>query len=99
MRRDDELRMPRVGFDLLPQPGDVHVDRARGGHRVIAPDFVEELVARERGAAVFDEVLEQQELARGDLEGLPVARDFGPAEIDANVAERVAPAVDAGGYV
>ena len=39
------LRVPRVRLDLLTEPGDVHVHGARGRHRVVAPDLVEQLVA------------------------------------------------------
>ena len=65
---EDVLRMARIWLDLLPQPGDVDVDGARRRHRVVAPDFVEQLVARQRGAAVLDEVAQQLELARRELE-------------------------------
>lgn len=41
----DELRVIAVGLDLASQPGHVRVDRARGGHRVVAPDVVQQLVS------------------------------------------------------
>jgi len=41
----DELRVPGVRLDLLPEPGDVDVHGPRGRHEVIAPHFVQELVA------------------------------------------------------
>ncbi len=37
---------------ILPQPRDMHADGACRGHRVIAPDLVQQLVARQRGTAV-----------------------------------------------
>src|SRR6185369_17016453 len=40
VNRKDVLRMARVGFELLSEPGDVNVDRARRRHGVIAPHFI-----------------------------------------------------------
>ena len=68
---EDVLRVPGIGLDFLPQPGDVHVDGPRGRHRVVSPDLVEKFFTRERRTAVLDEVAEELELARGQLERLP----------------------------
>ena len=62
MNREYELRTPRVGFQFLPQPGHVNVNSASGRHRVVSPDFIQQLVARERRLAVFDEVPKQLKL-------------------------------------
>src|SRR5690349_10970209 len=59
---EDVLGRARVGLQLAPQPGHVHVHRARGGHRVVAPDLVQELVPREGGAALADQVAQELEL-------------------------------------
>ena len=45
MYRQNELRMARVGFELLAQPRDVHIHGARRRHRIVAPDAVEQFVA------------------------------------------------------
>ena len=42
---EDELRVVGVGFEFLPEPGDVDIDGAGRGHRVVAPDFVQQFVA------------------------------------------------------
>ena len=78
---EDVLRVARVVFELLPQPGDVDVDGPRRRHRVVAPHLVEQLVARQRGAAMLDEVPQQLELARGQVERLPGLGHFRLAEI------------------
>src|SRR5688500_9945351 len=87
---ENVLRMARVGLDLLAQPGDVDVDRARRGHGVVTPDFVQQLVAGERGAAVLEEIAQELELARGELQRRPFFRRLGLPEVDADVAESVA---------
>src|SRR5689334_5778169 len=56
---EDELGVARVGFHLLSQPRHMDVDRARGGDGIVAPHIVEQLFARERCTAMFDEVLEE----------------------------------------
>ena len=80
---EDVLRVPRNRLDFLAQPGDVDVDGARRRHRVVAPDLVEQLLAGQRRAAVLDEVAQQLELARRQLERLAVPGDLGLAEVDA----------------
>src|SRR5688500_13849817 len=86
---ENVLRMARVGLDLLPKPGDVDVDRARRGHGVVAPDFVEQLVARQRRAAVLDEVAQQLEFTRRQLNLGIISPHFGFTEVDRDVAEGV----------
>src|SRR5437667_12655402 len=44
---DDVRRRRRIVFDLLPQPADVHVDRACAAVIVITPDMLEQEVAGE----------------------------------------------------
>ena len=66
----DVSRATRVVFELLSQPCDVDVHGPRRRHRVVAPDFVEQLVARQRRAAMLDEVAEKLELARRELDEL-----------------------------
>ncbi len=86
---EDVLRVARVGLDLLAQPGHVHVDGARRRHRVVAPHLVEQLLARERRAAVLDEVAQQLELPRRQLDRL-AAWSSPPAEVDPDIAELIA---------
>src|SRR5262249_21759815 len=73
---DDEFRGFGVGFDLLPQPGDVDVDRPRQRRLVVAPDVREQRIARQCGAAMHDEMSQQLELARGQIDSPSVAPDL-----------------------
>src|SRR5688572_22081299 len=61
---EDVLRMPGIVFELLPEPRHVHVHRPRGGHGVVAPDLIQQLVARQGGSAVLEKVAQQLELER-----------------------------------
>src|SRR3954447_26397748 len=69
-RAADRMKEPRLatGFQLSPQIGHEHLDRVRDGERVVAPHLVEQLLARDDQALVAHEVLEQLELALGELD-------------------------------
>ena len=74
---DDVPRLSRVLLDLLAEPSDVIVDSTSEGEIVIAPDFIEELVARNRFTKVLDEVFHHSEFARGKLQRLsPLLRQM-----------------------
>jgi hypothetical protein len=87
VNRQNVLRQAGVGLELLPQPRDVDVDRARRRSRVIAPDLREQLVARDRRAAVLDEITEQVKLLGGELDGHAVLRNLGLACVHQHRAE------------
>src|SRR6266849_1475604 len=53
---EEVLRRFRVALDLLAHAGDVHVDGARQRHLLVAPHVRQQRIARERGAAMLDEV-------------------------------------------
>ena len=53
----------RIRFELLPQPRDMNVDRARRRHRVVAPNFVEQLIAGDDFTATPDQVPQDLEFA------------------------------------
>src|SRR5579884_1283200 len=80
--RHDRRRIPK----LAPQLPDVHVDRARVARERIAPDALEQLVARQHEPAVVEQLPEQVELLRRELD-FPVAHvGLVPARVDAQVA-------------
>src|ERR1044071_1112623 len=81
MHRDDVVRVSWRILDLLPELRDVHVDRARQREVLVPPDDVEEAVARHDLAAVLDEVLQDVEFARRQLDRLAILRGFEAAEV------------------
>src|SRR5215218_7653877 len=77
-RAADRMEEPRlaIGFELPSQVGDEDLDRVRDRERVIAPDLVEQLLARDHEALVAHQVLEQLELALGEVDLALAARDL-----------------------
>src|SRR5687768_2121147 len=77
-RAADRMEEPRlaIGFELPSQVGDEDLDRVRDRERVVAPDLVEQLLARDHQALVAHEVLEQLELALRELDLALAARDL-----------------------
>src|SRR3954468_18105178 len=65
--RMEEARLS-TGFELPSQVGDEDLDRVRDRERVVAPDLVEQLLARDHEPLVAHQVLEQLELALGELD-------------------------------
>src|SRR6478672_13527241 len=69
-RAADRMEEPRLatGFELPSQVGDEDLDRVRDRQGVVAPHLVEQLLARDDHPPVAHEVLEQLELALGELD-------------------------------
>ena len=63
VERDDVTRLGRVGLDFLSQSRDVVVDGACYGCAVVAPNFVEQLIACDDFTAMADQVTENLKLA------------------------------------
>src|SRR4051794_25596466 len=82
------------GLELAAQVGDEDLDRVRRRERVVAPDLLEEALARHDDALVAHEVLEQLELALGELDRAIAARDLVRVRVQRQVRddERCAPA-------
>src|SRR5437879_421243 len=59
--------LDRTRTELLPQPADADVDDVRTGVEVITPDVGEQLLAADDLAAMADEMVEQPELAVGQV--------------------------------
>src|SRR6187551_3002388 len=77
-RAADRMEEPRLatGFELPSQVGDEDLDRVGDRERVIAPDLVEQLLARDHQALVAHQVLEQLELALRELDRAIRSRDL-----------------------
>src|SRR3712207_5200898 len=87
-RAADRMKEPGLatGFQLPPQIRHEHLDGVRDGERVVAPHLVQQLLARDHEALVAHEVLEQLELALGELD-LPVpAADLVGVGVEGQVA-------------
>src|ERR1700730_7428014 len=82
--------MPRalcILFQLLPQKSNVHVDGARQHSTFIAPNVSQQLIARKRSAALFDEVAQQLKLSRRELNRPARTKHFGAAKVHHHGAE------------
>src|SRR3954468_1082067 len=69
-RAADRVQQSRLaaGLELAPQVGDEDLDGFRLRERVVAPDLVEQPLARDDDALVAHQVFEQLELALGELD-------------------------------
>src|SRR5437763_4533154 len=91
-RRRDLVADPPDGDDrrrlaeLAPELAHVDVDGARVARECVAPDALEELVAREDEAAVVEQLPEEVELLRRELDLLVAHVHLPPAGVDAQVA-------------
>src|SRR5690349_24513096 len=65
--RMEESRFP-TGFELPSEIRDEDLDRVGDRERVVAPDLVEQLLPRDHQPLVAHEVLQQLELALGQLD-------------------------------
>src|SRR3954454_17653674 len=66
----DRMEEPRLatGFELSSEVGHEHLDGVRDRERVVAPDLVQELLARDHEPLVAHQVLEQLELALREVD-------------------------------
>src|SRR3954469_2504875 len=76
-----------AGLELAAEVGDEDLDRVRRRERVVAPDLLEEALARHDDALVAHEVLEQLELALGELDGAVAARDLVRVRVQGEVGD------------
>src|SRR3712207_2745426 len=83
--RMEESRLP-TGFQLSSQVGDEDLDRVGDREGVVAPHLIEQLLAADDQALVAHEVLEQLELALGELDPAVAARDLVGVGVEHQVA-------------
>ena len=74
-------------LELAAQVRDEDVDGVRLGEGVVAPDLVEQRLARHDDARVAHQVLEQLELARGQVELALAAEHLARVRVEAQVAD------------
>src|SRR3954452_19454367 len=75
------------GLELAAQVGDEDLDGVRRRERVVAPDVLEQPLARDHDALVAHEVLEQLELALGELDGALAAHDLVRVRVQREVGD------------
>src|SRR3954453_3272675 len=78
---------PAAPLELAAQVGDEDLDRVRRRERVVAPDLFEQALAGHDDALVAHEVLEQLELALGQLDRALAARDLVRVGVQREVAD------------
>ena len=80
-----------AGVERLAQPPDMHVDGAHLDLRILAPDPVEQLLAREHPARMLQEMPQQAEFGRAEMDRLAGARHAVGGEVhrDIGVAQHV----------
>src|SRR3954470_15268896 len=83
--RMEESRFP-TGFELPSQVRDEDLDRVRDREGVVSPDLVEQLLAGDDEPLVAHQVLEQLELALGELDRAVVARHLVGVGVQRQVA-------------
>src|SRR5215218_6780426 len=88
-RSADRVQQPRLaaGLELAAQVGDEDLDRVRRGERVVAPDLLEQPLARHDDALVAHQVLEQLELALRELDGADAAHDLVRVGVERQVGD------------
>src|SRR3954452_18384652 len=75
------------GLELAAQVGDEDLDRVRRRERVVAPDLLEQALARDDDPLVAHEELEQLELALGQVDPALVARDLVGVGVELEVGD------------
>src|SRR3954453_6676128 len=88
-RAADRVQQARLaaGLELAAQVGDEDLDRVRLRERVVAPDLVEQPLARDDDALVAHQVLEQLELALGQLDRAVAAKHLVRVRIEIEVGD------------
>src|SRR3954454_15223958 len=88
-RAADRVQQPRLAarLELAAQVRDEDLDRVRRGERVVAPDLLEEALARHDDALVAHQVLEQLELALCQLDRAVAARDLVRVRVQREVVD------------
>ena len=83
----DKEGVVRVGFDFGAESGDAAVDAARRDDDGVAPDRIEDVVARQGAAGSRGEIGEQAEFLGGQLDLLAAAVELVRGEIQLEIAE------------
>jgi len=82
-----DLGVLRVVLDLRAQPLDVHVDQPCVRSVPVAPDLLQQHLAREDLPGLAGQADEQVELERRERDGLPGPGHLVPGHVDVDVAD------------
>src|SRR5207302_628370 len=84
----DQVHLP-IAVERLAQAADMNVDGAGVDFRIVSPDRVEQPLAREHPARVFEEMLEQPKLGRAKRHLLAAAANAmgGHVHFDVRISE------------
>src|SRR4029450_3083461 len=86
-KTDSSHRLNQVGRpELLSEVVDIHVDDVRIAVKGVAPDFLEDLVARQHSTSIGQQQREQVEFARGQLHCRAVALGLAALAVEHHAA-------------
>ena len=83
----------RTNFELLPKSSDEVVDGTGGPERVISPDLVEQVIPFDDLALVDNEIAQNLELERGQVDFVAASPHALASEVDVNLAKSMHAAV------
>src|SRR5271169_6701935 len=87
---EKKLRLLRIRLQLLAQTHQVCVDRTRGRVVVISPDVFQQAIAAQRLAGMTDEIFQQLEFFRRNVDGLTRLLDSTTFQVHFDLAEAMA---------
>src|SRR4051812_31285075 len=87
MHGQDVLRFMGRSLDLLPQLRHEVIDRPCRRRLLVAPDLIEDLLSGHHLTGMRDEIPEQIEFSRGEVDPLPCAVRLMGAKVDFDVAD------------
>src|SRR5215475_9627272 len=87
VKGQDPDRTIDVGFEFLPEPQDVRVDRPRRGESLVAPYLVQKPLPCDHLAPMRDQEHQQVELLAREAQLLTGLEDLAGSRADADVAE------------
>src|ERR1700686_3268769 len=89
VHRQNESRLLRLGFNLLPEANDVCVHRTCSGKAIVSPNILEQPVPAQRLSRMNEEVLQEFELLRREIQRMALARYLATPQIHFDLAERI----------
>src|ERR1700735_5433800 len=76
-----------IAFKFLPELENLIIDGSGGGIRIVAPDFVQQLLAAKNALRIIEQESQQLEFVCRERDQVAAASGLHSHEIDADVAE------------